>query len=271
MPTTLITWYFYELWGLGGWVVFLLIALAAVFYIYYDSAKRNLSALGWRVGVLILMLLLIPSMLYRFSVTLDQFTDYVNCILGGNTPTECVNNFGAPPLAPYYEILFYLGLAGGLLALAVAVAYYINFQGMTGASSRPVAPPPPPPYVYAPPPAQPRRGYAPEAPAAAPPRPRKQLAHAWLVAQDGKSYQLCAGETTIGRSSENDIYLTGDTTLSKQHAKIVEQNDHFRLIDLGSTNGTRVNGRWLRQPILLEPDDEVQFGDHTLMRFVTTR
>lgn len=294
MPTGLILWYFYRMAGLGGWIIFLFLALGAVFYIWYDSGKRNLPVLGWRVGVLILALLLLPTLIYRFSVTSAQFENYINCMGYYNatvpppipapwkTPEEACVNVGAvtplklvvfpasPPMAPYYEIVFYLGILGGILSLAVALAYYLNFQGMRSPSRAPVQ------GTYR----VPQQAYAPPAPnysrrepaqAVAPPRQKKQLARAWLVAQDGHTYQLVSGETCIGRSAENDIYLTGDTTISKQHAKVVEQNDHFRLFDLGSTNGTRVNGQYVRQPALLEADDEVQFGDHTVMRFVTTR
>jgi len=271
MPTSLITWYFYELFGLGGWVIFLLLALAALFYVWYDSSNRNLQAKGWRTGVLILALLLLPTVLYRFTVSYRQFLDYITCIGAGNTPVVCVNDFGSPPMAPYYELIFYLGLVGGLLAVAVGVAYYVNFQGVSVSVPRQFAPPPAPAYPYAPPRREPQMPRQEPLPPVAPQRPKKALTHAWLVAKDGRSHQLCAGETSIGRSADNDIYITGDTTLSKQHAKIVEQNDHYRIIDLGSTNGTRVNGNWLRQPMLLESDDEVQFGDHTLMRFVTSR
>jgi len=59
--------------------------------------------------------------------------------------------------------------------------------------------------------------------------------------------------------------------MSNNHAKIVEQNGHYRLNDLASTNGTRVNNRLVREPVLLEPDDEIQFGDNTVVRFVTSR
>lgn len=270
LPSSLITWYFYGMAGLGGWVIFVILTLAAIFYIFYDSQNRRLNVLGWRVGVLILSLLLVPSIFYRFTVSYNQFVAYFTCALS-SPPEVCVNTLGAPPLSPFYEIIFYMGLVGGILAVAIAVAYFINFKDFTPAR-RPLPGGgimPPPPVIYNPPQ---QRSQQPPAynPSPAPLAPKKPVVSAWLVGQDGRSYQLCIGETSIGRSAENDIYLSGDTTLSKHHAKIVEQNNHFRVIDLGSTNGTRVNGHWLRQPVLLEPNDEVQFGDHTVMRFVTT-
>ncbi|MDH5507658.1 MAG: FHA domain-containing protein, partial [Anaerolineae bacterium] len=105
----------------------------------------------------------------------------------------------------------------------------------------------------------------------APPPPTKPKAPAWLVASDGRNFQVNLGETTIGRSSKNDIHITGDTTVSNRHAKIIEANGHYKLQDVGSKNGTKVNNRRVRQPVMLDPDDEIQLGDSFKLRFVTTR
>jgi hypothetical protein len=51
-----------------------------------------------------------------------------------------------------------------------------------------------------------------------------------------------AGEMTIGRDPENGIMLA-DPSVSGRHASLVRERDGFRLADLGSTNGTLVNGR----------------------------
>ena len=282
MPTSLITWYFYGMAGLGGWAIFFLLALSAVAWTWYDSLKRSLSAWGWRIGIVILTGMLMPSFLYRFTVSAAQFTDYFACILGARSADYCVNTLSLPPLAPYYEVIFYLGLLAGLLAIAISVAYYINYQGVVGRSTLmpgpsnfnvQVAYPAPPMMRPAPPQMPPPPAAPPHQQPVAPQTPRslKQPLAAWLVARDGHNYQLFANETSIGRSAENDIFVSGDTTVSQHHAKITEQNGHFRLIDLGSTNGTRVNGKWVRQPILLEPNDEIEFGDNTLVRFITGR
>lgn len=103
----------------------------------------------------------------------------------------------------------------------------------------------------------------------APPRPRKAKTQAWLVESNkGRNYQLNAGTTTIGRSSSNDICLT-DSMVSKHHAKIVEERGHFRLVDLGSTNGTWVNGSMVREPVLLYPNDELKFGKNEKVHFIS--
>ena len=105
------------------------------------------------------------------------------------------------------------------------------------------------------------------------PRPQRPSlkAQAWLFAGDGHSYQLNLELTTVGRSSTSDIQITNDTTVSREHGKIVEQNGHFRLYDLGSTSGTRVNSRTVRQAVLLEPDDVIELGGNTRLQFVTSR
>lgn len=47
---------------------------------------------------------------------------------------------------------------------------------------------------------------------------------------------------TLGRELDNDIHLD-DSAVSQHHALITAHEDHFRLEDLGSTNGTRINER----------------------------
>lgn len=247
-------WYYWGLGGIGGWLLFFLLALAAVIYVLYDSQKRRLPATGWRMGIILVALLLLPTILYRFTVT--DFTDL------------------ASPLAPYAEMIFYLGLLGGILPPLIAVGYYVTFQGMVVCDdghlyevalgkcpdpSHVIAMPTPPPYTSPVPEPIPSPGPSPA------PGPKAQ---AWLVAQDGHNYQLNQGETTLGRSAQNDVQIAGDSTVSRQHAKIVEQNNHFKLIDLGSSNTTRVNDRIVRQPVMLEQNDVVQLGDNTVMRFM---
>lgn len=64
--------------------------------------------------------------------------------------------------------------------------------------------------------------------------------------------------TTVGRALDNDIVLdSGD--VSRHHARFEYVNDGMRLLDLQSTNGTRVNGKRIQsQPV--RPGDEVTFG-----------
>ena len=106
------------------------------------------------------------------------------------------------------------------------------------------------------------------APVRVPVRSKKKKVSAWLISKDGRNYQLCVGETLIGRSSENDIQLT-DPKISKRHAKIIESSGRFRLMDLGSTNGTWLNGNLVRQPTSLHSEDVIRFGDSYKVQFVT--
>ena len=64
--------------------------------------------------------------------------------------------------------------------------------------------------------------------------------------------------TTIGRAPSNDLVLdVGD--VSRHHARLERTGGELRVVDLGSTNGTRVNGDPVRESAL-RPGDEVSFG-----------
>ncbi len=67
----------------------------------------------------------------------------------------------------------------------------------------------------------------------------------------------------IGRSSRHPIHIP-DATVSKDHAEITARAGQFYVRDLGSRNGTRVNGREAREPVLLEAGDQVEIGHVTL-------
>jgi pSer/pThr/pTyr-binding forkhead associated (FHA) protein len=91
-----------------------------------------------------------------------------------------------------------------------------------------------------------------------------------LVDQNGRNYQLCQAETSIGRSSTNDIQFSGISSVSRQHAKIQEKNGRFYVADLASGAGTRVNGKFIKQITLLEPNDQIQFSSEMVVTFITT-
>jgi|SRR6185312_4656362 len=68
---------------------------------------------------------------------------------------------------------------------------------------------------------------------------------------------------SVGRSSENDIVIN-DKTVSSNHCKIIQHDDgRIEINDLGSTNGTYVNGKKVLSAIL-NPGDEVLMGNHRL-------
>jgi hypothetical protein len=77
--------------------------------------------------------------------------------------------------------------------------------------------------------------------------------------QAGAEFLLRKSVTTLGRSLDNDIVLES-SEVSRQHARIELQGDGMRIIDLNSTNGTRVNGRSIRSQNVKAGDD-VSFGN----------
>jgi hypothetical protein len=264
-------WFYYGLGGLGGWFVFLLLALVSVIWLLYDSGSRRLPAIGWRIAVIMTAAFLLPAILYRFTVT----------------DLESMKN---SPLTPFSEPIFYLGVLGGLLPIVCLIGYTVSYHGLVGCPNghapyeaalgrcpeceRLQAPPAPavmrPVHVSPPQAASPQYTPTYDIPVTSPSASKSKV-QAWLVGPDGTSHQLCQDETTIGRSSQNDIHLSGDSTVGRQHAKIIEKEGRFRLIDLGTKNHTRLNGHIIREPELLEADDEIRFGDETVLHFVTTR
>ena len=72
------------------------------------------------------------------------------------------------------------------------------------------------------------------------------------------------GPVVIGRSPSSDIVID-EPYVSSSHARFTLQGPALVLEDLGSTNGTMVNGHLIEQPVTLRESDEVQVGD-TIMR-----
>jgi pSer/pThr/pTyr-binding forkhead associated (FHA) protein len=75
----------------------------------------------------------------------------------------------------------------------------------------------------------------------------------------GQRFPLSGPQVSIGRSPDNMIALVNDSTVSRRHAHIAEENGHHVLYDDGSSNGTFVNG--VRITIqTLAPGDIIHFG-----------
>jgi hypothetical protein len=70
---------------------------------------------------------------------------------------------------------------------------------------------------------------------------------------------------TIGRANDNTISVPDDTTLSQHHLKIaITSEDRLFVLDLGSTNGSRVNGKKIGTlPYDLKSGDEIRAGKTT--------
>lgn len=73
----------------------------------------------------------------------------------------------------------------------------------------------------------------------------------------GRTWRLSAGTFVIGRSDECDLHLPAEPGVSKVHAKILAEGDHYVLEDNESRNGTIVNGHVVRR-VMLADGDEIQ-------------
>lgn len=76
----------------------------------------------------------------------------------------------------------------------------------------------------------------------------------------GREIPLADGVTTIGRSSENAVAFPEDANVSRFHAEIESRGNDHRLIDLGSSNGTTVNGNPVKSEIFLSDGDVILLG-----------
>ena len=93
-----------------------------------------------------------------------------------------------------------------------------------------------------------------------------QLPYLTITAADGRTFQRALDKDiiTVGRSSKNDVNLSFDLSLSRFHAEIIRQGDRFLVRDVGSRNGTSVNGRQVEQPIELQIGDKITLGETTI-------
>jgi pSer/pThr/pTyr-binding forkhead associated (FHA) protein len=86
-----------------------------------------------------------------------------------------------------------------------------------------------------------------------------------LLLPTGDRVPLGEFVVSIGRQHDSTIVL-GDPNVSRHHAQVRPSGDGFVVEDLGSTNGTMVNGARIAGPRALDDGDEVRFGN-TVMRF----
>ena len=85
-----------------------------------------------------------------------------------------------------------------------------------------------------------------------------------LILPNGDRFPLTDSIITVGRHPDSNLVLA-DPNVSRHHAEIRPKGDRFAVVDLGSTNGTRVNGVRVDSQILNE-GDEIAFGN-TRMHF----
>ena len=114
------------------------------------------------------------------------------------------------------------------------------------------------PVVTAPPPEP--------APARAPAKARKSSWRLVVVeppATSGRVFEI-NGELTIGRAAGCGVSIPDDTFVSNMHARVYERDGDVYIEDLGSTNGTQVNGAALGAATKLRKGDRIQAGQTVL-------
>jgi serine phosphatase RsbU (regulator of sigma subunit) len=82
-----------------------------------------------------------------------------------------------------------------------------------------------------------------------------------MLLQGGQAipFELKQDETVVGRLPECDIQFNSNL-ISRKHARLLRQGDEIVLEDLGSGNGTFLNGQRIEGPVTLAHDDRIKFG-----------
>jgi pSer/pThr/pTyr-binding forkhead associated (FHA) protein len=86
----------------------------------------------------------------------------------------------------------------------------------------------------------------------------------FLTDPTGQEHPLSDESTTIGRAVQNDIVVTSKRT-SREHARVRREGWRRMLEDLGSTNGTFLNGERVLAPVMLQDEDRISIGNVTLV------
>jgi len=82
----------------------------------------------------------------------------------------------------------------------------------------------------------------------------------------GKIYPLEAPEIIIGRDASNGVAIN-DAEISRKHAKLSLHGSAYVIQDLGSTNGSFVNGQRITGTQVLNPGDTVSFGENIVLMY----
>jgi hypothetical protein len=81
---------------------------------------------------------------------------------------------------------------------------------------------------------------------------------------EGNEWVLNSAAVTVGRAPQNDIAIADDQFASARHARFEPRADGVWLEDVGSTNGTYLNGIRVSRPRKLTPGDVVRVGETEL-------
>jgi FHA domain-containing protein len=86
-----------------------------------------------------------------------------------------------------------------------------------------------------------------------------------VLLMDGQRNAVGPEGVTLGRSRKCDVVLN-DPNVSRQHAELRPRGGSWVLTDLGSTNGSRINGHPVERSEVVRPGDEIELGA-TVLRF----
>jgi hypothetical protein len=78
------------------------------------------------------------------------------------------------------------------------------------------------------------------------------------ILAEGKRHMLAGERLTIGRSRDSEIVIE-DPNVSRHHAEVRKTIEGWMVVDLGSTNGVKVNGRRVQEEVL-RPGDKITLG-----------
>jgi pSer/pThr/pTyr-binding forkhead associated (FHA) protein len=97
-------------------------------------------------------------------------------------------------------------------------------------------------------------------------RPGRLVVIVSPVLELGEEYELNSSPITVGRGGQNDLALENDEFASARHVRIEPRRDGVWAHDLGSTNGTYVDGIRIDRPRKLVQGDLIRVGE-TELRF----
>ncbi|MFZ0548169.1 MAG: FHA domain-containing protein, partial [Candidatus Promineifilaceae bacterium] len=82
----------------------------------------------------------------------------------------------------------------------------------------------------------------------------------------GNEFEITQSTTSLGRNVGVDIVLNA-TSVSRRHAQITKANDQYYIEDLGSSNGTFLNGERISGRQMLKDGDRISLGQSIILRF----
>lgn len=88
---------------------------------------------------------------------------------------------------------------------------------------------------------------------------------------NGTEFPLDDGVTTLGRTADNLVSFPTDSNVSRYHAEIERRGEEYCLIDLGSSNGTTVNGQKVSGETYLKVGDKVVLGGTSEIAFESVK